>query len=304
MTTISTAPQVARHPSSPTFEEIPQYAGFWTAAWRRFRRNPLAIFGIVYVTIIILAAIFAPIITPYDVGEIHPEESLQTPSARHWFGADYMGRDLFTRMVYGARPMLMVGFITQIVGIVIGTLVGVTAGYVGGFVDWAVTRLIDLFSALPWYLIVLYMVMVLSPSLKNLIIALCITSWVGSCRIVRGLTMSIKEQEFIEAARALGLPPWRTVLFHVMPQAAPLLIYSFAAGIPGAVFAEAGISFLGMGIRPPDPSWGQMLAESGSYWIYWPHMLFFPAIFISVSVLAFQGMADGLRQAFAVNVNV
>ena len=303
MTTLSLTPQAGQQQPA-SFEDIPQYAGFWTAAWRRFRQNPLALFGIVYVSIIIITAFIAPLITPCGVGDIFPEDALQGPSATHWFGTDYLGRDMFTRMVYGTRPMLMVGFITQIFGILVGTLIGVTSGYLGGFVDWLVTRLIDLFSALPWYLIVLYMVMVLSPSLENLIIAMCITSWVGSCRIVRGLTMSIREQEFVEAAVALGLPTWRTVLFHVMPQAAPLLIWSFAAGIPGAVFAEAGISFLGMGVRPPDPSWGQMLAESTSYWIYWPHMLFIPAIFISVSVLAFQGLADGLRQAFAVNVNV
>jgi ABC-type dipeptide/oligopeptide/nickel transport system permease subunit len=174
----------------------------------------------------------------------------------------------------------------------------------GGITDWLITRLVDLFSALPWYLVVLYLVMALSPSLKNIIIALSITSWVGSCRIVRGLSMSIREQEYIEAAQALGIPGWRVVLFHVLPQATPLLIWAFAAGIPGAVFAEASLSFIGMGIRPPDPSWGQMLAESGNYFTYWPHMLFFPAGFITLSVLAFQGMADGLRQAVAVNVNV
>ncbi len=226
------------------------------------------------------------------------------PSRAHIFGTDYLGRDIYTRIIFGARPMLIVGLVTQIIGILIGTTLGLLSGYLGGMVDWIVTRLIDLFSALPWYLIVLYLVMVLSPSMRNLIIALSITSWVASCRIVRSLTLSIREQEYIEAAQALGIQNWRIISYHILPQAAPLLIWAFAAGVPTAVFAEASMSFLGMGIRPPDPSWGQMLAESGNYFAYWPHMLFFPAIFIILSVLAFQGLADGLRQAVAVNVNV
>jgi len=281
-----------------------QYASFWTAAWRRFRRNKLAIFGVIYVITIILVAIFAPYITSYTIDKIDPQNALMAPSWEHFFGTDYLGRDIFTRMIYGARPMLIVGLFTQVIALIVGTTLGLLSGYLGGVVDWFVTRMIDLFSALPWYLIVLYLVMVLSPSMRNLIIALSITSWVGSCRIVRGLTLSIREQEYIEAAQALGIQNWRIVGFHVLPQAAPLLIWAFAAGVPAAVFAEASMSFLGMGIRPPDPSWGQMLAESGNYFAYWPHMLFFPAIFIILSVLAFQGMADGLRQAVAVNVNV
>jgi oligopeptide transport system permease protein len=301
MTTISATPS---SPVVPPVGGQMKYAGFWAGAWRRFRRNKLALFGVVYITFIIVLAFTAPLITHYRIDEIAPAIALQGPSAQHWFGTDVLGRDIFTRMAYGARPMLMVGFFTQIFGIVVGTTLGLLAGYIGGVVDWLVTRLVDLFSALPWYLIVLYMVMVLSPSLENIIIALSITSWVGSCRIVRGLSMSIREQEYIEAAHALGLPPWRIVIFHVLPQAAPLLIWAFASGIPGAVFAEASLSFLGMGVRPPNPSWGQMLGEGGNYFAYWPHMLFFPAIFITLSVLAFQGLADGLRQAVAVNVNI
>jgi peptide/nickel transport system permease protein len=300
MTTITAAPPSSLVPAS----DERHYAGFWTGAWRRFRRNKLAIFGLCYVILIIFVALAAPLITTYKMEAIFPENMLEGPTLKHIFGTDYLGRDMYTRMVYGARPMLEVGFFTQIFGIIIGTTLGLLAGYIGGIVDWLVTRLVDLFSALPWYLICLYLVMVLSPSLQNIIIALSITSWVGSCRLVRGLSLSIREQEYITAARALGIPSWRIVIFHVLPQAAPLLIWSFASGIPVAVFAEASLSFLGMGVRPPNPSWGQMLGESGQYFTYWPHMLFFPAIFIMLSVLAFQGLADGLRQAVAVNVNV
>jgi ABC-type dipeptide/oligopeptide/nickel transport system permease subunit len=161
-----------------------------------------------------------------------------------------------------------------------------------------------MFSALPWYLLVLYLVMVLSPSVTNLILALSITRWVGSCRLVRGLTLSARELDYVEAAQALGIPMRRILFRHVLPQTAPLLLWSFASGIPGSVFAEAGLSYLGIGIRPPHPSWGQMLGTAGRWWMYYWHIFLFPSGMIMISVLAFQGLADGLRQAIDVNVNV
>ena len=219
-------------------------------------------------------------------------------------GTDMLGRDMLTRVMYAARPMLVIGVTTQLIGLLVGVVLGTMAGYAGGVLDWLITRLIDLFSALPWYLIALYMVMVLSPSVRNLIIALALTSWVAVARIVRGLTFSIREREYIVAAVALGLPTWRLLGYHIVPQAAPLLLWVFAAGIPVAVFAEAGLSFLGMGVRPPEPSWGQMLSEAGLYWQYYPHMFLFPSLMITLSVLAFQGLANGLRDALDVNVSV
>jgi ABC-type dipeptide/oligopeptide/nickel transport system permease subunit len=284
--------------SAPVTAESPRrQGGFWPGARRRFRRNKLAVFGLVFVIAIALVALFAPWIAPYTYDRINPSEGLLPPTRAHPMGTDTLGRDMLTRIMYGARPMLIVGVMTQIAGVVVGVLLGAIGGYAGGILDWIVTRLIDLFSALPWYLIVLYMVMVLSPSLRNLIIALSITSWVGACRIVRGLTFSVREQMYIEAARALGLPAWRVLLRHILPQVAPLLIWSFAAGIPVAVFAEAGLSFIGLGVRPPQPSWGAMLAEAGQYWQYYPHMFLFPSAAITLSVLAFQGLANGLREA-------
>lgn len=286
------------------YDEETHYASFWAGAWRRFRRNKLAMFGIVYASLIVLVAIFAPYLTPYEFDKMDLPVALASPSPAHPMGTDELGRDILTRIIYGARPMLLVGVLTGIASLIIGVPIGILAGYLGGVVDWFVTRLIDMFSALPWYLIVLYLVMVLSPSLQNLILAMIITGWVGSCRMMRGLTFSIREQDYIEAARALGIPVWRILIFHVLPQAAPLLLWGFAAGIPTSVFAEAGLSFLGMGVRPPRPSWGQMLADSGFYWQYWPHMFIFPSVMITLSVLAFQGIADGLRKALDVSENI
>ena len=145
------------------------------------------------------------------------------------------------------------------------------------------------------------MVMVLQPSLRNLMIAMIITGWVGSCRLVRGMTFSVRERDYVAAATALGANEGRIIFRHVLPQVAPLILWGFAAGIPTAVLAEAGLSFIGMGIRPPTPSWGRMLGEAGQYLGYWPHMFFFPSVMISLTILAFQGLADGLRDALDVN---
>jgi ABC-type dipeptide/oligopeptide/nickel transport system permease subunit len=285
-------------------EQPIRYAGFWAGAWRRFRRNALAMYGLVFVIFIVIVGVFAPVLAPYPYDQNDLDHALEPPSRAHPMGTDQLGRDMLSRIMYGARPMLLVGILTQIAALMIGVPLGIIAGYAGGVFDWVVTRLIDFFSALPWYLVVLYLVMLLRPSLENLILALTITSWVGSCRIVRGLTLSVREQDYVEAARALGIPTRRILSSHILPQAAPLLLWGFAVGIPTSVFAEAGLSFLGMGVRPPEPSWGRMLGEAGQWWIYRPHMFLFPGIMIVLSVLAFQGLADGLRSAIDVNVNI
>jgi ABC-type dipeptide/oligopeptide/nickel transport system permease subunit len=285
-------------------KEQVKYAGFWAGAWRRFRRNVLAMYGLVFVVLIVIVGVFAPLLAPYPYNKNNLDHSLEPPSSAYPLGTDELGRDMLSRIMFAARPMLMVGILTQVAAVLIGVPMGIIAGYAGGVFDWIVTRLIDFFSALPWYLVVLYLVMLLRPSLENLILAMAITSWVGPCRVVRGLTLSVREQDYVEAARALGIPTGRILANHILPQAAPLLLWSFAVGIPTSVFAEAGLSFLGMGVRPPEPSWGRMLGEAGQWWIYRPHMFVFPGLMIVLSVLAFQGLADGLRSAIDVNVNI
>lgn len=292
------ATSIAVTPSRRPIQEV----SYWRRAWWRFRRNKLAVFGLSWALFALFVALFAPFLTPYDYDKIDPQNGLAPPSAQHWMGTDNLGRDLATRIMYGTRPMFLVGVVTQIIGLVIGVPLGLIAAYRGGFFDWLVTRLIDMFSALPWYLIVLYLVMVLEPSLRNLMLAMSITGWVGSCRLIRGMTFSIRERDYIAAAIAQGVPQSRIIIRHVLPQVAPLILWGFAAGIPTAVFAEAGLSFIGMGIRPPTPSWGRMLGEAGQYIGYWPHMFFFPATMISLTILAFQGLADGLRDALDVSV--
>jgi len=281
-----------------------KYASFWMGAWRRFRRNRLAVGGLVFVVLILFIAIAAPVLTPYPYDKIDIMNALMPPSLAHPFGTDTLGRDMLSRVMFGARPMLLVGILVNVAALLIGVPLGIISGYVGGAVDWFISRLIEMFSALPWYLIVLFLVMVLSPSLENMIIALSVTSWVGAARLVRGMTFTIREQDYIEATQALGIPTGRVLLLHVLPQAAPLLLWSFAASIPSIIFAEASLSFLGMGVRPPSPSWGQMISEAGGYWQYWPHMFLIPGLMITLTVLAFQGMADGMREGMDVNINV
>ncbi len=192
-------------PRFPVDEPV-KYASFWTGAWRRFRRNKLAIYGLVFVLIILFIAVFAPVLTPYPYDKIKPEEALSTPSLLHPFGMDAIGRDMLSRIMFGARSMLIVGLLVSIAALVIGVPIGLLAGYAGGPIDWLITRLIEMFSALPWYLIALFLVMVLRPSIENLIIALTVTAWVGPARLVRGMTFTIREQDYVEAAHALGIP--------------------------------------------------------------------------------------------------
>ncbi len=281
-----------------------RYRGFWAGAWRRFRRNRGAVLGLIYATIIIIVAVFAPLLAPYPFDKVNYAESMLKPSWQHLLGTDELGRDLLSRIMYGARPLLLVGVFTQLIGLMIGVPIGIVAGYAGGAFDWVVTRLVEFFSALPNYLIVLYLVMILKPNLTNLIIALSVSSWVHSCRLVRGITLTVRSHDYIEAARALGLPWYRILAFHILPQAASLLMWGFAAGIPSAALAEAGLSYLGLGVRPPDPSWGQMLSAGQAYMAWQPNMILVPGIMIIISILSFQMLADGIREAMDVNVNV
>lgn len=232
-----------------------EYASFWAGAWRRFLRNKLAIFGLAYVVVIALVAVFATVLTPYPYDKIHPEQALEVPSLLHPFGRDAIGRDLLSRIMLGARSML-VGIVVNIAALVIGVPIGLVAGYAGGVLDWIITRMIEMFSALPWYLVALFLVMVLSPSIQNLIIALTVTAWVGPARLVRGMTFSLREQDFVEAARALGIPSIRTIGLHILPQIAPLLLWSFAAGIPTASHGRSWHELSWNGSAPSDAQLG------------------------------------------------
>src|SRR5215216_2833387 len=259
--------------------------------------NRLTIIGLVIVAVLELVALFAPWIAPYDFGATDLSMRYLPPSAAHWFGTDSTGRDIFSRVVYGARISLQVGLIVVTVSAVIGTLLGALAGYYGGWVDRVVSGYVfNVFLAFPGLLLAIAMVAFLGAGLNKLIFALCVIGWVGYARVMRGQVLKVREYEFVQAARALGAGNMRILFVHILPNAIQPLIVQASLGMAGAVLSEASLSFLGLGIPPPAPSWGTMIEESRQYFAIYPHVLFFPGIAIALTVLAFNFIGDGLRQ--------
>jgi peptide/nickel transport system permease protein len=261
--------------------------------------NRLTIIGIVIVAILLLVAISAPLITTYEVGETNLAIRYLPPSAAHFFGTDSTGRDIFTRVVYGARISLKVGVTVVAVSAFIGTILGAIAGYYGGWVDRFVSGYVfNVFLAFPGLLLAIAMVAFLGAGLNKLIFALCIIGWVGYARLIRGQVLKVREYDFVQAARALGAGDARILFRHILPNAVQPLIVQASLGMAGAVLSEASLSFLGLGVPPPAPSWGVMIEEARDLSTLQaaPHALIFPGIAIALTVLAFNFIGDGLRE--------
>jgi len=261
--------------------------------------NRLTIAGLVIVTILVFVALFAPGIAHYDVGTTDLSIRYLPPSTAHWFGTDSTGRDIFSRVVFGARISLQVGIIVVLVSSFIGTILGAIAGYYGGWVDRIVSGYVfNVFLAFPGLLLAIAMVAFLGAGLNKLILALCIIGWVGYARLIRGQVLKVREYDFVQAARALGASDARILLIHILPNAIQPLIVQASLGMAGAVLSEASLSFLGLGVPPPAPSWGVMIEEARdlSTLQYAPHALIFPGIAIALTVLAFNFIGDGLRE--------
>jgi peptide/nickel transport system permease protein len=261
--------------------------------------NRLATFGLVFVALLVLAALFAPWIATHDVGMSDLLARYKGPSAEHWLGTDATGRDIFSRVVYGARISLRVGIVVVAVSSVVGTLVGSLAGFYGGWVDRVVSGyVLNVFLAFPGLLLAIAMVAFLGAGLNKLILALCIIGWVGYARVMRAQVLKVREYDFVQAARALGARDWRILLFHVLPNAVQPLIVQASLGMAGAVLSEASLSFLGLGVPPPAPSWGVMLEEARDLATLQraPHAMLVPGVAIALTVLAFNFLGDGLRE--------
>jgi peptide/nickel transport system permease protein len=261
--------------------------------------NRLAIFGLAFVALLVVVALFAPLIATHDVGATDLSARYMSPSSEHWFGTDSTGRDLFSRVVYGARISLRVGLVVVAVSAVVGTAIGAVAGYYGGWVDRIVSGyLLNVFLAFPGLLLAIAMVAFLGAGLNKLILALCIIGWVGYARMIRGQVLKVREYDFVQAARALGAKDWRILFVHIMPNAIQPLIVQASLGMAGAVLSEASLSFLGLGVPPPAPSWGVMLEEARDLATLQsaPHALIFPGVAIALTVLAFNFLGDGLRE--------
>ena len=251
--------------------------------------------GLFIVVLAAAAAVLGPVLTPYDPASQTLAERLEAPSARHPFGLDELGRDILSRLVSGARISLLVGLAVVTVSSLIGMALGSIAGYFGGIVDDVISRVIDVLMAFPGILLAIALVAVLGPSLTNVVLALCVIGWVGYARLVRGQALRARELEYVQAARALGATSARVVIRHVLPTAFPSVIVQATLGMAGAIIAEASLSFLGLGVQPPTPSWGTMLDAGRSHLFDAPHLTIFPGVAIATLVLGFNFLGDGLR---------
>ena len=270
---------------------------FWGDTWRRLRRNRLAMVGLIIIALLIFCAIFADFIAPYDYAQQDLMIAYQGPSAQHWFGTDKFGRDLFVRVAYGARISLTVGFAAAAINMVIGVLYGGISGYVGGSVDMVMMRIVDIISAIPSLLIIILVMVFLGANMKSILIALCLTYWIGTARQVRGQILSIKNQDFALAAKVIGESDFQILLRHLVPNSMGPIIVTVTFLIPQAIFYEAFLSFIGIGISVPVASWGTLANDSLANMNLYPHLMLFPAVAISITMFALNFIGDGLRDA-------
>jgi ABC-type dipeptide/oligopeptide/nickel transport system permease subunit len=272
-------------------------ANLWRDAAIRFSKNNLAMGALFVVVVMFIMAIFAEVIAPYNYDEIVKGRTRQFPSAQYWFGTDNVGRDQFSRIVYGARISLIIGLSVQFIAITLGVSLGAIAGFFGGWIDYVIMRILEVFTAIPQLLFALFLLSMWGGGLFNVVLALGLIGWIEICRLTRAQVLSLREKEYIEAARAIGVTPLSIAAKHILPNALTPLIISFTLGIPAAMFAEAGLSFLGIGINDPLPSWGKMAGSSYAFIeVYW-HLGVFPTLMIGLTMLAFSFVGDGLRDA-------
>jgi peptide/nickel transport system permease protein len=268
--------------------------------WRRFKQNRLALAGLIVLIVLVGSAILAPLITTGspNTADLRPEMSLVSPGADHLFGTDDAGRDWFTRSLYGARVSLMVGFFAMAISILIGTTFGCISGFFGGIVDTIMMRLVEVLLSLPLFFLILIAQSLLRPSMWNLTWVIGVTTWMNVSRIVRAETLSIKTTDYLEAANAIGVPPVRRMIRYVLPNIIGSIIVAATLSIAYAILTEAALSYLGLGVPLPDPSWGNMLQKGLTRLQTAPWLVLFPGLLISLTVLAFNFVGDGLRDAF------
>ena len=266
-------------------------------AWRRLRENKLAMVGLYTALFIIFIALVGPWVSPFSYSDQNLMEANQAPSAQHWFGTDNLGRDLFIRVLYGARISLAIGIVASFINLTIGVIYGGIAGMLGGRVDRIMMNIVDVLYGIPVLLYVILLMVLLKPGLMNIFIALGIAYWLGMARIVRGQILSLKEQEYVLAARTMGASNWRILSRHLIPGCMGPIIITMTLAIPEAIFTEAFLSFIGLGVAAPMASWGVLSSEGVTSLRSYPFQLFFPAMAISITMLAFIFLGDGLRDA-------
>lgn len=275
---------------------------FWSDAWRRFKRNKLAIVSLVILILLALLVMFGPIVSKHLYGyELNSQDfsaKNQTPSSVHWFGTDNLGRDVFTRVCLGGRVSLEIGLAGALVSTIIGTIYGAISAYAGGRVDNVMMRIVEILASIPYLLIVILVSLFVGhTNVRTLILAMTLTGWTGMARLVRGQLLSLKNQDFILAAETLGVSNKNIIFRHLIPNTMNVILIAISFDVPGYIFGEAFLSYLGIGIQPPGVSWGSLAADAQQQFMFYPYQLFFPALMIALTMLVFTLIGDGLRDA-------
>ena len=277
--------------------DVAPAAGRWRQAARKLKHRPAALSGLAVVVFFVLLALLAPWVSPYDPVATSWSAIRKAPSAAHWFGTDEIGRDVLARVVWGTRASLAAGIVSVSISLAIGVPIGLAAGFIGGLTDGLISRVTDAFLACPFLILAIAMAAFLGPSLTNAMIAIGVSATPIFVRLTRAQVINVKVEDYVEAARALGNPPWRIAIRHVLPNVIPPLIVQTTLAVAAAIIAEASLSFLGLGQQPPAPSWGSMLNTAKNYMDQAPWMAIWPGLAIFVLVLAFNLLGDGLRDA-------
>jgi len=270
---------------------------FYRVIWKRLRSNRFAVCGGLIVISLFILSFLAPYLTPYSPDDLDAYHVLLPPSAQHWLGTDELGRDVLTRIIFGARVSLKVGFVSVGIAAFIGTVAGLFAGYYGGWVDQLLMRFVDIMLCFPTFFLMLAVIAMLEPSIWYIMIIIGLTGWMGVARLVRAEVLSLRERDFVLAARAIGASDMRIIFRHILPNALSPVIVTATLGVAGAILTESALSFLGIGVQPPVPSWGNMLTAGKDYLEFAWWLSLFPGLAILVTVIAYNLVGEGLRDA-------
>lgn len=271
--------------------------GYWADAWRRLKKNQVAMASLIILGVISILCIIGPMLVPYGFNDQNYQMLTQTPTLKHWFGTDELGRDLFVRLWKGGRVSLEIGIVGTLIELVFGSIYGGICGYYGGLIDNILMRFAEIIVSVPYLIVVILLLLVLKPGIPTIILALCITGWVSMARLTRGQVMQLKQSEYILAAQALGASSSRIISKHLIPNTIGIMIVYASMDVPDFIFSEAFLSFLGLGVPLPNTSWGVLVYDGQSQMMNHPYLLIFPAIAISLTMLAFNLLGDGLRDA-------
>lgn len=291
----TTVQESSGQPSQELLSQVGEKDGIWEKLVRMCRQNKLAAISALVIVLIILASVFAPVIAPYGEAEQDVIHRLQAPSAAHLFGTDELGRDVFSRILYGSRVSLIIGIFPSVLALAIGIILGLLAGYLGGKVDVVIMRIADIMLSIPSLLLAMVIMYTLGSSTINLFLALSMINWASVARVVRSQTLSLKESEYVEAARSIGVSKWKIMIRHILPNCIPSLIVLFTLEVPSSILSESSLSFLGIGVQPPAASWGLMVNQAKQFLFTQPWLCLAPCVSIMIVVLAFNFLGDGLR---------